>query len=471
MKLNRTTLVNAIFALLILLAGLVMTVNSFGQTSTPCSNPSQNIYGLTGNGEIYEINMTTGVTGTVVKNNTYSGNSPSKANGMGYNYANQKFYYFKRNVGTTPQEFVSFSPATNTVTILASSTCADEVHTGCVNYAGTGYYTIDIQGNLNYYNITTNTWTFITSNIVDQYNLDVDSCIRIQNAGDMAMDGYGHIYLVTSSNSNYGLFEFPILPTTAVAKITVNRIVSPYTATPTGQSFAGIAFNPTGQIYMATKTGNRLYRLNNDLSLTFIAAMGVSDIGNDLTSCSFPFLVLPVTWEKFDVSLQRDNTVGISWTVTEQQNKGFYVEHSTDGKAWESLGFIASKGSNIETVQSYTYSHAITFNGIHYYRIRQVDIDGRESYSEVRSIDLKNNLQQVSIWPNPATDQLRIVTQSGDNNSKARIFDLSGRMIAQKQLQPASVNTMNIGSLPTGTYIVKIESGDGISYNQKISKQ
>src|SRR5688500_8638420 len=108
---------------LLLLAAFVPSNQSSAQTSVVCTNPNTIIYGLTANGQIYGINTATGAT-SVVKNSTYSGNAPDRANGMGYNYVNKKFYYFKRAVGNSPQEFVSFEPLTNTVTLLASSTLA-----------------------------------------------------------------------------------------------------------------------------------------------------------------------------------------------------------------------------------------------------------------------------------------------------------------------------------------------------------
>ncbi|NJO24634.1 MAG: hypothetical protein HC867_00870 [Bacteroidia bacterium] len=221
----------------------IIAITGKTQISDVCTDPTNFIYGLKANGEIYPININTAQVGTVVKNNSYSGNSPSSANGLGYNYLDGKFYYFKRNYGSSPQEFVSFNPSTNTVTILASSTITDDIHTGSISVTGTGYYTIDVQGTVHYYNISTNTWTFITSTIVDQFGNDVDAVIRSQSAGDMAIDGLGNIWLLTASNTNYGLYKFIAnLPTTPVASITVRQMIAPTASTPTGQSFAGIAF-------------------------------------------------------------------------------------------------------------------------------------------------------------------------------------------------------------------------------------
>lgn len=473
MKLKSTFQTLIIF--LFLTALLIKANHCEAQTSVVCTNPTSIIYGLTGNGAIYPINVSNGSTGTAVKNTSYSGSSPSSANGMGYNYVNKKFYYFKRNVSGSNQQFVSFEPETNTVTILASSTCSEDVHTGSVNYAGTGYYTVDIEGNLNYYDIASNSWKFITSRIVDQYGADVDAVIRSQNAGDMALDGWGRLWLVTSSESRYGLYVFNgPLPTNTVSSITVQRWIAPTAHTPNGQSFAGIAFSPSGQIYMATKTGNRLYRLNDNFSLSFIGTIG-NDVGNDLTSCNFPYMVLPLSWKSFELSFGKKNAVKLNWEVVEENGHGFYIEYSHDEKKWENIGFVQSQSRQPEpggSIYEYSYSHINNANGNQYYRIKQVSENGKETYSEVKTITLKNETA-ISIWPNPATDQLRIASPTSGVNTytRARIFDLSGRMLSENQLKAGAVNAISISKLPAGTYIVRIENTDGTTYNQKISKQ
>jgi hypothetical protein len=454
-------------------AGLLMLISTatYGQISIVCTDPTNTIYGLTGNGEIYPIDVNTAKTGTVVKNNTYPGNSPSSSNGMGYNTFNGRFYYFKRNVTASPQEFVSFNPTTNTVSILANSTCTDDIHTGCVSFDGNGYYTVDIQGTLHYYNILTNTWTFITSNIEDQFGNSVTNVIKTQNAGDMAIDGLGNIWLLTSSSSNYGLYKIPApMPKTAVAKLKVTRVIDPATMTPTGQSFAGIAFKPNGQIYLATKTGNRLYLMQNPSTLTFIGILDKSDVGNDLTSCSFPTNVLPVTWKGFDATVKNSNNVVLNWEVAEDaQNKGFYVQHSLNGSDWEDIHFIQAKNMP-GSLQEYSYSHTNNLDGKQYYRIRQVDMDNKISYSEIRTVTLKNNKSNITIWPNPATDQVRITSSGSFLYTKAQLFDLSGKMISEIKLQ-AGTSAIAISQLPAGTYFIKIQSNNGTSINQKIIKQ
>jgi hypothetical protein len=443
---------------------------SYGQVSAVCTNPTNVAYGLTGNGEIYEIDATTGATLRTIKNNTYSGNSPKSANGIGYNSFNSKFYYFKRNVTSgSPQEFVSFTPATNTVTMLAASTATNDIHTGCVSYDGSGYYTVDILGTLHYYNIASNTWTFITSKIVDQNGNNVTNIIKTQNAGDMAIDGIGNMWILTSSNTNYGLYKFPAnLPTTPVAQVNVVCWINPTAVTPTGNSFAGIAFKPNGQILMSTKNDNKLYLLQNLNTMTFIGNLTTSDVGNDLTACVFPAGILPVTWKDFQVTVQKGNLVSLTWDVIEYYNKGFYVQHSVNGSDWDDMGFVQAK-NDPSTIQEYSYSHINTANGKQYYRIKQVDMDDRVSYSEIKTVTLKNDNQEISVFPNPVSDQVRIVSNNGASLSRARIFDLSGKLVTERSLQYS--NLVSVHELPTGTYIIRVESNTGTISSQKIVKQ
>jgi hypothetical protein len=296
--------------------------------------------------------------------------------------------------------------------------------------------------------------------------------MKTQNAGDMAIDGLGNMWLLTSSNSNYGLYKFPAnLPTTAVAQVNVVQWIAPTAVTPTGVSIRGIAFKPNGQVLLATGD-DKLYVLQTTNTLTFVGNLTTSDVGNDLTSCSFPAGILPVTWKSFDATVQNNNSVTLNWEVMEYQNKGFYIQHSTNGADWDNIAFVASRGDK-ESFNTYSYKHTNNQNGLQYYRIKQVDIDEKISYSAVATVILKNDEQNISIWPNPATSQIRIASNNSDKNSpytKAQIFDLSGRKLTETLLQ-ANTGTIDVSRLSAGTYLIKIESKDGTNYSQKIVKQ
>lgn len=452
-------------SLLVLICLQLIMHQAGAQISMVCTDPTNTIYGLTQAGTIYPINVNTAVCGAATKNGTYLGNSPAFSNALGYNPVNGRFYYFKRNVVSgAPQEFVSFNPLTGLVTILASSPFLSETHTGAVNVNGQGYYAIDIFGRLGYYDIAANSWTQITNSMVDQFGNNVTEVIQSQYAGDIAIDGYGNLWIVTSNATNFGVYRLQgPLPTTPQGQLTVTQRLAPTTATPSGNLIAGIAFNPSGQIYLSTKNDNRLYILENNLTTTFRGTFTVSDVGNDLTSCNFPIMVLPVKWNSFSALVKANTEVEINWSVLENQSAGYYIEHSTDGANWSNVSYIESTGAINNNYNNYGYLFRNASEGRNFFRIRQVDLDGSTSYSEVRSVMIrKDGVTTFSVFPNPASGQINVEYNSsvGALGLSAVIYDIAGRQLITKNIS-TGITTINVQTLSPGVYYMKI-LGTGI---------
>ncbi|MEQ1675976.1 MAG: T9SS type A sorting domain-containing protein [Chitinophagaceae bacterium] len=455
-------------ALQVLLAVAVLI--STDTKAQVCVAPDAVIYGLTASGAIYPINVSNASLGTVIKNTSYSPYAANRSNGLAYNNTNGKFYYFKRNVGyTAPVQFVSYDPGTTAVSVLASTTCTSETHTGCITADGKGYYTIDIDANLNYYDIITNTWTFITSNFTDQFGNNVSTVIRAQNAGDIAFDGNGSMWIVTSNTSNYGLYTLAGPQLVApVASVTVTRRIAPTTPTPTGRNIAGIAFNSTGQIFMSTKTDDRLYRLENNLTLTYKGTFPVTDVGNDLTSCTFPLGVLPLTWMSFTATLQNEKCVLLNWQIAEKSTHRFQVQHSTDGNNWITISLVEVQTTDTEG-QLYAYLHNNPPPGNNYYRIKTSNEDGKDAFSQTRMVFVKIKGSLFTIWPNPGSALVNITADSY-GVLQVRIIDLAGRLQLDKQLK-AGETSFTVSSLKPGIYLLSIYTQTGTVQSQKFIKQ
>jgi hypothetical protein len=177
-----------------------------------------------------------------------------------------------------------------------------------------------------------------------------------------------------------------------------------------------------------------------------------------------------VFWNHFDVTVKENNTVELTWEVTEYNNKNFHIQHSLNGTDWKDIAVINSQNS-AESLVSYSFTHTNKNTGKQFYRIKEVDTDIKLSgYSPVRTLMLKNEATTVSVWPSPATDQIRINNTDNSSTTKAQIYDLSGRMMTEKKLQ-ANTNTIAISDLTAGTYIVRIANDNGVIYTQKITKQ
>lgn len=158
----------------------------------------------------------------------------------------------------------------------------------------------------------------------------------------------------------------------------------------------------------------------------------------------------PVAWGHIFVITKGEN-VEIAWsTVAEHNNKGFYVEHSVNGYDFETVGkFVPAKASNGGGA-SYTVLHTGTIQGTNYYRIKQIDNDDNTiAYSEIKLIVLAEKITSAKVYPNPATTQITVVTES-----EVQVYDMSGRrVLIQSPVGGKAV--LDISRLAKGVYLVK----------------
>jgi hypothetical protein len=446
-----------------------------------CTNPGTTIYGLSNLAAIHPINVNTGAVGARV-NPPNSGTAPSMANGAGYNPLSQRIYYFKRNINPTPQEFVEYNPLTGTVTRKANCPSASLINLGTCSADGLGYYCIDAFGILHYYRIASNSWVTISSNVRNQFGTTLRSIISSSAIptntdrvyGDMAVDGSGNMWIIISGPTTLGLYKLPApLPISAVGgTVTINEIIPPNTPSPGLQSIGGVAFTTTGEMFISTNSpDNRLYRMEKNLSVTFLATMSMDGIGNDLTSCNYPMFVLPVSWKRFAATLKGQDNVALTWTIIEDGDTRHYIiEHSPDGNQWEQLAEVEARGNTGET-GNYAYEHNTAVKGKHYYRIARIDMDGRTFYSETKVIYNYGNAL-LAIWPNPAQEVLQVETNPilRSEGSKIFIMDQTGSVVAKHILQKG-INRLDISMLRPGHYLITIESPNSEKLTHKFLKK
>lgn len=177
---------------------------------------------------------------------------------------------------------------------------------------------------------------------------------------------------------------------------------------------------------------------------------------------------LPVNLITFDVSNKNDHVL-LEWaTVSEQNNKGFEIERSTDGMNWAQIGFIGSKSvsGNSDFKQDYIFPDNTALNGRNIYRLKQIDFDGKYAYSPIRTIWLKKS-SSISIYPNPVTDKLYLTGLQGDE--QIRVYDLLGSLIYhQKAINPTV--SISLEAFGSGIYYLHIAAVNGTVATHKIVK-
>lgn len=177
--------------------------------------------------------------------------------------------------------------------------------------------------------------------------------------------------------------------------------------------------------------------------------------------------VLPVTWGYFFIS-QQNGSIKLNWeTIQESNNKSFDIEYASDNKAFSTIGSVAATNTN--RAAFYTFTHTPLQSQVHKYRIKQIDLDGKFTYSSIKTVkDYNDSASNIQIGPNPFIDNLTI--RILDNKSEAFIYSITGKLLHKVTLFKGS-NVVALSDLSSGTYIIKIINENKNSYQQKIIKR
>ncbi len=164
---------------------------------------------------------------------------------------------------------------------------------------------------------------------------------------------------------------------------------------------------------------------------------------------------LPVQWLAFD-AFKNNERVELNWAVANEENcKGYQIQRSLNASDWEMIDFVESKKNGL-LENNYTTYDQPNVNGKVYYRIIQEDIDGRQSISEIRTIQYETE-NRLSVYPNPATDAIQYAFSSNEKISGSVILrSITGQLLLKQEASEHGV--INLKSLPNGMYILEYKT-------------
>lgn len=177
-------------------------------------------------------------------------------------------------------------------------------------------------------------------------------------------------------------------------------------------------------------------------------------------------ITLPVSYTSFTAK-NVNNTVTLDWsTATEQNNDYFEVERSASGISFTVIGRVATKQPNTSQESKYQYIDYKPLAGHSYYRLKQVDVDGKSSYSVILSINI-SDVQAYSSIAIPGSNQLQLfIPQSVTAKTDLLMYDAAGRQMLRQQLQPGR-SVIKTGLLTTGgVYFIKVIQADKLMYSK-----
>lgn len=174
---------------------------------------------------------------------------------------------------------------------------------------------------------------------------------------------------------------------------------------------------------------------------------------------------LPVTLINF-TGKSNDCSILLNWaTATEINFSHFEIEVSADGSNYTTAGTVQAKG--FATGSSYSYKTTAD-NGIFYYRLRSVDIDGRYEYSPVVKVSSNCNNKPVVLFPNPTKGLINI--KGTNSNDVIKVYDAAGKLVLQSKAV-TGMSKADISDMAAGSYVLTISRDNKIILNETILKK
>ena len=228
---------------------------------------------------------------------------------------------------------------------------------------------------------------------------------------------------------------------------------------------------PQTGAYKMARYGDGTYTLRVSKAgyVTYTTSVSISTGTLTVQNVALQPVVLPVSLSSFEAALNNDKSVLLTWqTETEQNNKGFEVQMSSDGLDWANIGFVPGQG-DATTTQYYRFMTNTLPNGNWLFRLAQLDTDGRINYSNIRSINILDDVYSVKITPNPAPSDAALMVHWGNSqeeNLQVEIFNGSFQLVKNmRDIAPSGSEQripLEITDLPTGKYLVRVSKGSNV---------
>lgn len=177
---------------------------------------------------------------------------------------------------------------------------------------------------------------------------------------------------------------------------------------------------------------------------------------------------LPVSFVNFTAQKNIHNLITLNWsTANEHNNDYFSVERSANGISFSEIGRVP--GTNNTQAQQYVYIDKQPAAGNNFYRLRQVDKDGKFIYSKQVLINM-DAASVVKLYPNPAAQTLFIEGLPEEKNTSITVYDMQGAVVFKKEITGINKYALPVSSLQSGNYIIKL-SNDVFVVSKSFTKQ
>jgi hypothetical protein len=180
---------------------------------------------------------------------------------------------------------------------------------------------------------------------------------------------------------------------------------------------------------------------------------------DDVSLNEVPCIVLPV--ELLNFSAQKlNNSVELNWTTASEINNDYFlIDKSKDGNIFSQIG-LADGAGNSTVTSDYKFIDENPFDGISYYRLKQVDFNGKHSFSEIVAVNFSSLKNEIRIESNQSSAVTTFYFPDellGKTN--IAIFNSQGEIVLNEFYRDRmNTYSLNYESLSKGIYFISIEN-------------
>lgn len=180
---------------------------------------------------------------------------------------------------------------------------------------------------------------------------------------------------------------------------------------------------------------------------------------------------LPVNLVLFTGSFMEGVGAQLTWqTSLETNNDHFEIQRSDNAQSFETIARVPGKGTT-EARTDYSFTDSTMPGQLGYYRLKQVDLDGRTHLSRIISVNRKDSRQPLSpitIGPVPTSGSLTLQVSAGITIGELSVYDLKGRRLLT---QTGSQTSTDVSALPVGVYLLVVLTTDGQRLHTRFVRQ
>lgn len=178
-----------------------------------------------------------------------------------------------------------------------------------------------------------------------------------------------------------------------------------------------------------------------------------------VTYCENTGETMPVEWLAFEATPSQ-NGVNLMWmTAVEENNDFFTVERSTDANFYEELDRVKGVGNSSEPTL-YEVTDGTPPSGRVYYRIRQTDFDGQQSFSNQVEVMFDQSNITLRAYPNPTIDIANLeINMEEPTRASMILMTIQGREIMRKAIDlqaGRNLQQVDMSGYPAGTYLIQV---------------